>query len=330
VLREGTWGWALLAGLLGGLAIYIKFSAAFFVIGAALGLALARFTFRDLLRNTQVWVMAVLGVLPASAYLIYGIFISGYLGGQFSGRFIPLLLSNPVNYLAWQSKVSHAAGGVFIALGLLGLILARDKRVRGFLFGLWGAYLVYGLFFDYHVATHDYYHLPFIPIVAVSLSLFGDWFFARLTESTSNRWMRSVVYAILLYAVFAVVWDVRNEMKAVDYRPQAAMWAEIGERVDHKKNIVGLTQDYGSRLQYWGLTTAENWYTSGDEYYSELRGNKVLFDKAFNDVMKRRDYFLVTDFDELKLQPDLKARLSTFKIFTEGEGYIIYNLREQR
>ena len=36
---------ALLAGLLGGVAIFIKFSAAFFVIGGALGLALSRFSF---------------------------------------------------------------------------------------------------------------------------------------------------------------------------------------------------------------------------------------------------------------------------------------------
>ncbi len=330
VSPKGRWTWttALLAGLLGGLAIYIKFSAAFFVIGSALGLALARLTFRDLLWNLQVWVMAVLGILPAAAYLVYGIFIAGYLGGQFSGRFIPSLLFSPTNYLAWQSMVDHAAGGVFIALGLLGFVLAKEKHLRVFLFGLWGAYIVYGLFFDYHVATHDYYHLPFIPIVAVSLSPLGDWFFARLTESASHRWMRGALVIILLYGMFAVVWDVRDELKAVDYRPQAAMWAEIGGKVDHQKNVAGLTQDYGSRLQYWGLTTAENWYTLGDEYYFELRGNEVLFDKAFDEVMKRRDYFLVTDFDELRLQPELKARLSMYRIFAEGEGYVIYNLRE--
>ncbi|MFT3892295.1 MAG: glycosyltransferase family 39 protein [Anaerolineales bacterium] len=327
-VNSPSWIKALLAGLFGGLAIYIKFSSAFFVIGAALGLALSRFTLRDLLRNLQVWAMAVLGVFPAAAYMIYGIFIAGYLGGQFSGRFIPSLLLDPLNYLAWQTKAEIAAGSLFIALGLLGLLLTKDKRLRIFLYGLWGAYIVYGLFFDYHVATHDYYHLPLIPIVAVSLSPLGDWFFARLTEAASSRWMRGVVYAILIYAMFAVVWSVRNEMKSVDYRPQAAMWAEIGEKLDHKKNVAGLTQDYGSRLQYWGLTTAENWYTSGDEYYLEVRGGKRSFEKLFDDMMKRRDLFLVTDFNELNLQPELKARLATYQIFAEGEGYIIYNLRQ--
>ena len=326
--RGESWIRALLAGLVGGFAIYVKFSAAFFVIGGALGLALTRLPWRDLLRNVQVWAMAVLGILPAAAYLVYGIFFAGYLGGQFSGRFIPSLLLNPLNYLAWESKASHAAGGVFIALGLLGFVLVKESRLRSFLTGVWVAYLVYSLFFNYHVATHDYYHLPLIPIVAVSLGPLGERFLARLAESASGRWMRSAVVAILLYALFAVVWDVRNEMKAVDYRPQAAMWAEIGERLDHKRNVAALTQDYGSRLGYWGLTIAENWYTSGDQYYADLRGSKVLFDQAFDDMMKRRDYFLVTDFDELRLQPELKTRLARYQIFAEGEGYVIYNLRE--
>ena len=323
-----SWVHAILAGLLGGFAIYVKFSAAFFVIGGALGLALTCFPWRDLLRNAQVWTIAVLGMLPAAAYLVYGIFFAGYLGGQFSGRFIPSLLLNPFNYLAWQTMVSHAAGGVFVALGLLGLVLAKERRVRFFLSALWVAYLAYGLFFDYHVATHDYYHLPLIPIVAVSLGSLGGWLFAYLTESAPGRWMRSAVVVILLYAVLGVVWDIRNGMKAVDYRPQAAMWAQIGETLQHRNNAAALTQDYGSRLGYWGLTIAENWYTSGDQYYAELRGSKVLFDQAFDEVMKRRDYFLVTDFDELKLQPELKTRLTQYQIFAEGEGYVIYNLRE--
>jgi len=49
--RSPTWTKTILAGLLGGVAIYIKFSAAFFVIGGALGLVLSRYTLRELFRN---------------------------------------------------------------------------------------------------------------------------------------------------------------------------------------------------------------------------------------------------------------------------------------
>src|SRR6185503_14902834 len=112
-MRFPLWMNAVLTGLLGGLAIFIKFSAVFFVIGGALGLALSRFSLRDLFRNGQVWVIAFLGALPAALYLIYGIFIRGDLASQFSGRFVPALLFNPFNYLQWEVKMSMAAGGIF-------------------------------------------------------------------------------------------------------------------------------------------------------------------------------------------------------------------------
>lgn len=324
------WWWALLAGLFGGLAILIKFSAAFFVIGAALGLGLSRFTLQELLRNRQVWLMALIGGLPALVYLIYGIFIGGYLGGQFSGRFIPALLLSPVNYLQWGTKADLTAGGLFIMLGLLGLFLAKDRPLRSFMIGLWIAYLAYSLFFNYHVATHDYYHLPLIPIVAVSLSPLGDWFFARITESSSRPWMRSAVYLILLFGLFSVLWNVRNQMKAVDYRPEAAMWAEVGEQLADKR-VVALTQDYGSRLEYWGLKTVAAWPYIGDINYIDARGGAFFFDELFNEYSSKRDYFLVTDFDEFDRQSELKDRLfNSYLIYAEGNGYLIFDLRSSK
>ena len=298
------------------------------MIGAALGLALSRFTLRELLRNVQVWLMALIGILPATGYLVYGIFIRGDLGSQFSGRFIPALLLSPINYLQWMTKASLAAGGLFIMLALLSFFLVKDKRLRSFMFGLWGAYLLYGLFFDYHVATHDYYHLPLIPIVAVSLGLLGDWFFARLTESTIHRYQRSAVYFILLFGLFSVVWNVRNQMKAVDHRPEAAMWAEIGNLLADER-VVALTQDYGSRLEYWGWKTTATWPYVGDMNYAEARGGTFSFDELFDEYASKRDFFLVTDLDELDRQMGLKERLfSSYSIVAQEDGYLIFDLRD--
>ena len=325
---RGTWVWAFLAGLLGGFAIFVKFSAAFFVVGGALGLALSHFSLRDLLRNVKVWVMVLLGVLPALAYLVYGIFIAGFFGQQFSGRFIPMLLSNPLNYLQWETKASLAAGGIFIMLGLLGFFLVRDRRVQIFLYGLWGSYLFYGLFFDYHTPTHDYYHLPFIPIVAVSLAPLGEWFFARLADATVRRWTRGAAYVILVYGLLSVVWDVRNQMKAVDYRPDAAMWADIGGQFDEAARIVALTQDYGSRLQYWGWRTAAVWPYMGDVNYVDVRGGTFSFDKLFNAYSSKRDFFLVTDFNEFEQQSELKERLfASYPIYVQGNDFLIFDLQ---
>jgi hypothetical protein len=39
-------------------------------------------------------------------------------------------------------------------------------------------------------------------------------------------------------------------------------------------------------------------------------------------------YFLVTDFDELNRQPELKQRLARFSVFAQGDGYVIYDLSD--
>ena len=326
--NKQSWGWAILAGVIGGFAIYIKFVAAFFVVGAALSTALAQFNLRDLIRKIQVWVMAVLGILPAAAYLFYGIVLNGFLGQKFSGRFIPSLLLSPLNYIQWAGLANRAAGGTAIMLGLLGLLIARNRNLRILLIGLWSAYLLFGLYFDYHIATHDYYHLPLIPLVGLSLAPFADLLMDHLAALTSQRWLRLAALGVLLYGLLAALWDVHNQLKSVDYRSQAAMWAEIGDKLGHGPNVVALTQDYGTRLSYWGWQDALIWPNSGDIDYHEVRGAAFNSTNRFAKLTTGKIFFLVTDFDELNRQPELKKQLDGFPIYIQGNGYIIYGLQK--
>ena len=328
-VRFPSWINAILSGLLGGLAIFIKFSSVFFVIGGALGLLLSRFSLRELLRNVQVWGIALLGALPAAIYLVYGIFVRGDLASQFSGRFVPELLFNPYNYLQWEVKMSMAVGGVFVMLALLSFFLIRDRDLRIFLYGLWGSYILFGLFFNYHIATHDYYHLPFIPIVGLSLAPLGDWFSARITEATVQRGAKIAVYIILIFGLFSVIWDVRNQMKAVDYRPEAAMWAEISERIGEKASVIALTQNYGSRLEYWGWKGSLAWPSLGDAGYANVHSGATSFEDFFNRRATKMTYFLVTDFEEFNRQTELKEHLARFyPVAFDGDGYVVFDLQK--
>ncbi len=325
-IKRPSWLLAILAGLLGGFAIFVKFYAAFFVIGAALGEALGRYKLRNLIRNAQIWTIVVLGILPGASYLFYGIVLNGFLGRQFSGRFIPSLLLSPINYVDWAVKADLAAGGLAIMLGLLGIFLVRERSVRSLLIGLWIAYILYGLFFDYHIATHDYYQEPFIPLVAISLAPAADWLMSRLAEMTTTRWTRIAASFVLLYGVLATVWDVHSQLKAVDYRPQAAMWAEIGAIFNHGSGVVALTQDYGGRLAYWGWQNATIWPNSGDIDYHDVRGATFKFSQTFDNLTQGKRYFLVTDFAELGRQPQLQQQLARFSVYQQGDGFVIYDL----
>jgi hypothetical protein len=324
--RGKLWTYAILAGLVGGLAIFVKFVAAFFVIGGALGALLARFKLRELVRNPQVWTIGLLGLLPGGAWILYGRFVASLFGGDLGGRFIPALLADPAFYIQWQTKAAAVAGGIGIMLGLLGLFLVRGRGVRAFLLGMWGAYLVFSLVFNYHISTHDYYSLPLVPIVAISLAPLGDRFFAHLSEA-GRGWVRGAVVVVLLYGVFSTVWSVRNVMKSVDYRPQAAYWVEIREALGPGASVVALTEDYGNRLAYWGWQKATLWPSYGDLYQADVRGNQRNVEKLFAEIAAQKSFFLVTDLTDFAKQPDLQAALEGYPILVRGEGYLIYDLQ---
>ena len=72
------------------------------------------------------------------------------------------------------------------------------------------------------------------------------------------------------------------------------------------------------------------WPATGDINASYLRGGKFNFVKAFREIVRKKTLFLVTDFDELNKQPELEAKLSTYPIYAEGEGYIMYRLHQKK
>jgi len=108
------------------------------------------------------------------------------------------------------------------------------------------------------------------------------------------------------------------------------MWVEIGGILGHGPNVVALTQDYGSRLAYWGWQDAIIWPNSGDIDYHEARGATFNSTERFTKLTAGKAFFLVTDFTELDRQPDLKKNLDGFSVFAQGSGYIIYDLQKPK
>lgn len=324
---RGTWGWVILASLLGGFAIFVKLNAAFFIIGGALGTMLGRASLREVARNKQVWVMGLLGILPGLGWVTYGL-VRGFLGQQFGGRFMPALLISPSMYIGWAQMIGEVLGLLTFALALLGFLLVKDRSTRAMLLGLWGAYFVFAIFFDYHISTHNYYSLPLVPIAALSLTPLAEVVFARLSESTSRSgMMRFLAASILTLSLFAVLWTSRSALKSANYRPEAEFWRQVGDSVRGYR-VVALTQDYGLPLAYWGWVGTANWPDSTDIQYHELRGGSATFEKTFSRLTENKDLFLITDLAELAYQPALKARLSAFEVFAGKDGYIIYDLRK--
>lgn len=326
--QQRGWKGAILAGLFAGLAILVKALAIFAIVGGFLGLLLITGA-RKIFRDPQAWIMGIIAVLPTLLYMLYGFILEGSLGSQFGLRFFPSMWLDPVFYLKWITKIEDVIGLGFFIAGLIGWFLFDHKGKRNFLLALTIGYVIYGFIFSYYFSTHDYYHVTLIPLIALLLAPFANEIYKRVMQINPSRGMRAASGAILLFGAFLNLWNIRTAFHKVDYRPLAAYWQNIGNLLGRDSSVVALTQDYGYPLEYFGwISPAGYWPYTGDTSLRVLAGlPQPEFEERFREMTRDRQYFLVTDLDELDRQPNLKQALfDSYAIHARGEGFIIFDL----
>ena len=324
-----TWKWALLAGILNGLAIFVKNVDVFPLAFAAAALVLEYGLLKSL-KDKQTWALAGLSILPALAYSLYGLFFAGFLGQQFAFRFFPQLWPDPAFYLRWKGQIDGVIGFGAFAVSVTGIFLASQRRAMAFLAGLWLGYIAYGMTFAYHISTHDYYQTLLIPIVAISLAPVAQTLFDQLDRLQRGTGLMRVMLAVLILLVTALqIWNVRVELVRNDWRPDAEFWAGLGEKLGQNGPVLTIAQDYGYRLAYWGWQQVDSWYDSGDLDLRALDGRQINLMQHFQEQSSGKRFLVVTQPDKLDQQPEIKDFVyKTYPIFAEGKGYLIFDLKK--
>lgn len=318
---------ALAAGVFAGLAVLTKAVVAYPV--ATTAVALVIFTHRkklfpNLILDPQVWLIAILMVLPSLVYyLSRGERASEY----FSSWTLALshLLLQPTFYLRWINLVQKLVSWLALVAAAVSLLVARSRE-RVMLLALWIGYGLYGLFLPYQMYTHSYYHLMLVPIIALSL--------VPISRAVLERFVfngRKAQQLILIAA--AIGWIALNSQISIqtagsqDFRNEPAYWQEISGYLPGEGKIIALTQDYGYRLMYYGWRKVILWPNRGEQNLNQLRGSEKEFQSYFEKRTQGISYFLVTAFRQFDDQPDLKQWLyAHYPILAESPGYIIFDL----
>lgn len=319
------WDRAILAGVFGALAILCKAVASFFIGGVWLGLVLLDFGLRKAMRSPQFWLILVLTMFPYGLYHFYGVYVSGFLLPQLSGRFFPQLWLSPAFYLGWSAKIENTVGAGWVLLAFLGTFLIKPSPARALVLGGWLGYVIYSLALPHHTMTHDYYQLPLIALVALGASCA---FSGMARQLNGPRWLLlSVTHLVLIAGVILNGYQAYSILKRVDYRGEANFWQMLGEKVGHDTRVTALTPDYGARLAYWGWVIPNNWPTLADLKYQGL-DQMEDFSAFLNGQTEGRDYFLITLLDELERQPQLKELLFLwYPLVDQGPGYLIFDTK---
>ena len=322
-----TWKWTVLSGVFGGLAILTKVVAAFPVLAALLAIALASCGLRKMLKDAQVWVMVgLIAVLPAIYYLLT---ILQRTEGMATG-ILPLtmqLLRNPKFYTGWFSLLGGIVGLPLAVIGLMGSILLPAKS-RALMMGLWGGFGLYGLVFAYPISTHDYYNLPLIPIVALSLAISGAWLIGKAAQQPP--FWKIVFAGVMIFAIGYPAWLARSSLLGTSYRNEIKGWQKMGVELPSDGPMIALSHDYGNRLQYYAWRLVSYWPTTDDIDLKALQGDKLSadnFQQYFEKQTKGRKYFLITLIGELNAQPMLKSMLyDHYTLLSESKSFILFDL----
>lgn len=321
------------ATLVSAFAIYVKFITIFPIIGVFAFAGLFSQGFKNFFTAKQNYIFLIGSILPSAIYYPYVVFVSKSLGTQ--GIFLFGLLTKLYFWKGWFNLLGTVVSVPALLAGLLGICLARDKTVRSIIAGLWAGYILYSLVYTYPTYTHAYYLLFFIPIIAISLAPTAQLIFDGFKQTVRSKALGTIVICIIifipvLFGVRAAKWKENNP----EFIHKSRIAQEIGELVNHSKNIIYLSNYYGSWLRYHGELRGMNWPTHWDYQRGKLEDRPIPSPvELFNTIYEKaeNDFFVITFLSEFELQPELKKLLTQkFPVFVEKKDYIIFDLQKEK
>lgn len=320
---------AVVAGVVAALAILIEPYPFFMIFGAFIALTVHRQGIRESALDPQSWAFSVVALSPAATYYGYNLFVVQGQSQILSTYIKPHYLLDPFLYRYWLAHIQHVIGFGAVIVALLGVLLFRKGVPRALVVGLWCGYLLYGLVFTYHMRTHDYYQLPLIPLVALSLGPVGALVLARLDE-IATRYVQVGVLSILALAMVLAVGVTGSELGRQDFEDAVHTYEEVGQAVHHSTNTVYLTEHYGFALEYHGWLHGRSWPCAsyarayGGAGLSDLSAEERFLADYSSDSL---EYFIITNLQEFEEQADLRNFLGeSFPIVARTEEYLIFDL----
>lgn len=313
-------------------AVVVKPICAFVLLASFPALLIGRQGVVKALRSRALYIFCGAALLPALLYYGHGLFLSGSLANQAQMSFAPRLFVNPVFWGRWLRQILTVIGPASFVAGLIGIAFFGRGRARALLVGLWVGYFLFGLVFNYHVHTHDYYQLQLIPIVAVSLGPVCT----HVLDSAVRRagsWLRvAAVCALLVLApAFSFVLvhrQIREQIPGMER--QVAVAQEIGRRLSHSTKTLVLNSK-ANELQYYGEFAGRKW---PNPLNLRLRKQRGLPPVIARELMRRRmeefapEYFVIGDLDCFKQMSDLRELLfGEYRVFARGDDFLIFDLR---
>jgi hypothetical protein len=286
-------------------AFLIKPFAGFFLL-PMLVIAYEKFGF-NLIKKWQLWLLAILALIPFGVWRVWmqqypaGIPMSWWLFNgnhiRFKGAFFQWLFAQRLGELI--------LGYWGMILFGLGMVVAKKKDYLFFL-----SFLISSVVYFVVVATgnvqHDYYQIPVIPSIAIFLGIGGAFLINPAKEFISRRITICLLVITILF-MFAFSWFVIRDYFNINNPSIIAAGIAVDELTPKSAKIIA---------NYNGDTTF---------LYQTKRSGWASFEKSLPEMISM-------GADYLALLNPTPADINlgkTYKIVSENQEYIIFNLRQK-
>jgi hypothetical protein len=259
----------------------------------------------------------------------YGVASGTFLVHEAQKTVLPQLWVSPFFWRGWLNQIGGTVGFVCFIGALLGTASFRPATPRTFMAALWAGYVAFGLALNYNLATHDYYQLQLVPIVALALGPVVALVMNHLFELEPPRRWRVAIWSTWGLALALSLAEARAKLVNPLGAERVASQERIGELVGHSTRTIFLSGDYGVPLEYHGLLCGRSWPLGWDLEWERLAGRPGLeagarFQRGY--AQHQPEYFIVEDVTEFARQPDLERFLSRFPVVARNSSFVIFKL----
>jgi 4-amino-4-deoxy-L-arabinose transferase-like glycosyltransferase len=320
-----SWCRLILAGITTGVTLLIRPLVLFALFGAFVAVSIfKKGKWLDVI-DKQFTVFSFLSLAFPIAFYGYGIFVAGFLQGLADLSFRPYLLIRWEFWRGWFEVGADVAGHTAVIAVLLGLWLFHKSHVRNLVIGLMIGYFVFGLVFNYHIYSHDYYHIQLFPIIGICIAPLVVKLANIFKRLAGGNWWMPVMASLLVILYFS--WrDVRGSLYTAVFE-EPGLAREVGEAVGHSRRVVFVAYHYGLPLVYYGEIAGAPWPVSIDDpFYRRPDAQVLSVQERLDGLGFIPEYFLITNFDLFNgLHQDLREYLEgNCTVFAQTEQYLIY------
>lgn len=299
------------AALLAGLALLVKPMSVFLVAPAMWAVSRGRRSWRANDASSGIWPIAALALIPPALFYGGTMLFGSLAQDQLKTRFVPSLLVTEFFWTGLARQASRVFGVTIVVAAVAGTFAAVDPVLRRLLPAIWLGYAAFAVAFTYHVPTHDYYHLPFIPIAALATAAVLERLFLR--RRVRSGVALAVTAALGLFLVVRGIAETRPRLHVRDAAAIVSDYEQIGRVTGHSGKVIFLDTGYGYPLMYHAEIAGDAWPGVDDLEAERLDGrpSRTAVDRFNEDYAAiHPEYMVVTDMPSLEAQRDLQSLLS--------------------